>query len=152
MSPIHRLGIALLVSLTVTALAQAHDDDDLRTTKPRIGIISDDVARQRLKLAGVENAEILHRESQRIVARGVVGGHLVTLLIDTLQGTVTDAAEPSRKLSGPGVAGPSVTTSASTGANSARPDSELVVNGARIADPELMRDAAKPSANPPLPK
>ena len=151
MSNSHRIGIALVALLAPFAtsnLAHAHDED-LRNAKPRIGIISDDVARQRLKLAGVENAEILRREGQRIVARGVVGGQPVTLHMDALQGAITDAAEPQRRLNGPRVVGPGVMASAAAGADSAPRSTPTVIERSRVADPELMRDAAKTSVSPP---
>src|SRR5262245_39832130 len=70
----------------------------------RIGTISDEVAVQRLRMAGVENPRILRREGQHIIVQGGVQGRETTLRVDSLRGAVTEVANPAAVLVAPGAA------------------------------------------------
>jgi hypothetical protein len=89
------LWIALLCSITN---ARAHDTD-LRSAdvKPRIGQISDEVARQRLTSAGLEQPEVLGREGDQINVRVSLNGQLFTLRVHALTGAITEARDSSRQ-------------------------------------------------------
>jgi hypothetical protein len=100
--------------------------------KPVIGVISDEVARQRLQAAGIDQAAVVGREGDRIVLRGAINGQFVTLHMNALNGNVVDPRYPGRPIYIPRpptglVAGPQVT-----------------VPRYRISDPALMRGAVTP--------
>jgi hypothetical protein len=79
--------------------ALAHDIPlNSKEIAPRIGQISDEVARQRLTAAGLQRPEIAERSSERIVARALHNGQLLTLHIHPLTGAITDERDPTRKM------------------------------------------------------
>jgi hypothetical protein len=100
----------------------------------RIGTISDEVAVQRLHMAGVENPRILRREGQEIIAQGSVQGRETTLRVDSLRGSVTEVANPAAVLVAPGAAAAHPVV---TGRQLSQPP-------ATLADPSLMREAVRP--------
>jgi hypothetical protein len=132
----------LLRTLIVTGLvalsalpfrAHAHDED-LRSGNlpPRIAQISDEVALQRLRSAGVQEPRVIRREDGRIVLQGMMGGRPTTLNMDALRGHAVDAADPSRMIVGPSAAvAPAVT------------GPQLRQDRGQLSDPALMRDAAR---------
>jgi hypothetical protein len=128
---------SLLVALLATcaclaAPARAHDED-LRSAKPRIGTISDEVARQRLQAAGVQQATVVKRERNLIILQGTVNGSPVTLHMNAQSGDVVDPREPTRKIAVPGT-------------QALRPmiaAPQVPVARERLSDPELMRNAAQ---------
>jgi hypothetical protein len=118
--------------LGVAAAAQAQPrTPDIHN---RIGNISDEVAVQRLRLAGVENPRILRREGQQIIVQGNVQGRETTLRVDALRGFVTEAANPAAVVVAPGVAA----------ANPVVTGRQLLQPRETLADPLLMREAVRP--------
>ena len=103
--------------------------------RPRIGQISDEVALQRLRIAGVENPRVLRREGSAIVAQGSIGGQDATLRLDALQGRLVNTDAPAMSLAGPGAA--AVERPMVNGRQLREPRSAL-------SDPALMRDAVRP--------
>lgn len=83
----------------IVASAHAHDVPlDNGQIKPRIGHISDEVARQRLITAGLDRPEITSRKGERITLRAVRNGQPVTLHMNSLSGTVSDEQDPKMTL------------------------------------------------------
>jgi hypothetical protein len=100
--------------------------------QPIIGVISDEVARQRLRAAGIDQVAVVKREGDRIILRGAIDGQRVTLQMNALNGNVVDPRHPARRIVIPRtapdrVAGPQVT-----------------VPQSRMSDAELMRGAVTP--------
>jgi hypothetical protein len=123
----------LVISLLIASVAEAQPvAPDIHN---RVGAISDEVALQRLRSAGVENPRILRREDLQIVAQGTLRGRETTLRIDALRGAVIDTANPTALLVAPGLAvgRPEVT------------GRQLLQPRTTLADPSLMREAVRPS-------
>jgi hypothetical protein len=125
------LTLALLAAaLAVTVPSIAHDQryrsPDL---KPRIGLMSDEVALQRLRTAGIANPRVIRRERGRLVVEALVGSDTTTLYVDLLRGSVTNARNPAQiivpigRADRPQVTGP-----------------QLRVERERLADPSRMRN------------
>jgi hypothetical protein len=119
--------------LLASAPVLAHDVD-LHSTdiKPRVGRMSDEVIVQRLRLAGVENAQVVSRRDDVVVVRGAQAGQPKQFEVEALSGRVFDLSGGQRRLIIGG------------GAIEPRP----MINGAQIpqererfANPELMRNA-----------
>jgi hypothetical protein len=127
------LAVGALVAglaLVVPAAAQQLTPD----LQPRIGQISDEVALQRLRMAGIENPRVLRREGTDIIAQGSFQGRKATLRLDALRGRLVDTAAPSAVIVGPGatVAQPMVT------------GPQLPQERSTLSDPALMRGAIRP--------
>jgi hypothetical protein len=118
------------LALVVPAAAQQPTPD----LRPRIGQISDEVALQRLLMAGIENPRVLRREGTDIIAQGSFQGREATLRLDVLRGRLVDTAAPSAVIAGPGatVAQPLVT------------GPQLRQERSMLSDPALMREAIRP--------
>jgi hypothetical protein len=98
-------ALALVMMVFPLGVVLAHDEDlDLDNLQPRIGQISNEVAIQRLRTAGVENPQIVWRAGSQIIVEGIFEGRSATLRMDALQGHVTDEGDPARVIIGPGVA------------------------------------------------
>jgi hypothetical protein len=123
-------ALVAVLALVVPAAAQQPTPD----VRPRIGQISDEVALQRLRMAGVENPRVLRREGTDIIAQGSVQGREATLRLDALRGRLVDTANPSAVIAGPGapVSQPSVT------------GPQLRQERSVLSDPALMREAIRP--------
>lgn len=122
----------ILIGLLVAGTAQAQQrPPDIHN---RIGAISDEVAVERLRLAGVENPRVVRREGSQIIVQGGVQGRETTLRMDAQRGGVTEAANPSVVLLAPGAAAarPAVT-------------GRQLPERAIVANPALMRDVVRPS-------
>jgi hypothetical protein len=128
---------ALLASFTQlsSAVAQpvehgAHVRDPLR---PRVGLISNEVAVQRLRVAGVRNSVVVGRDSNRILIQGTLRGRRALLSMDATSGVTVLANNPRQVIIPRGAAlNPLVT------------GRQVPVNRARIADPRLMRAVETP--------
>jgi len=112
----------------------AHSQPRVPDIRPRVGQISDEVALQRLRAAGVDNPRVLRREGTDILVQGSFQGRETTLRLDGLQGTLVDTAAPAKELLG-------------LGATIDRPQvtgPQLVAPRAALSDPALMREAVRP--------
>jgi hypothetical protein len=136
---VRSLAAAVLITglgVALPALAQAPEVElpGAPNLRPRIGQISDEVALQSLRMAGIDNPRVVRREGTQIVAKGNMRGREVTLQLDTLQGRLVDMAAPSVALGGPG-------------ATVARPlisGPQLRAPRSALSEPMLMRDAIRP--------
>jgi hypothetical protein len=118
----------------------AHEAD-LRSQDltPRVGNMSDDVIVQRLRLAGVENAQIVSRNGAQVSVRGTQAGQQKQFEIETLSGRVFELSAGQRR---PFIGG---------AAAAARP----IITGPQIteeresfANPQLMRDVVVQERQP----
>jgi hypothetical protein len=130
---IMHFSIVLIAGLAMQPGAGAHDDHYRSPNlKPRIALISNEVAAQRLRVAGIDNVRIVGREARHILLEGVVGGRRMTLRMNAVTGEVVDARNPARivlpvgRSERPRVTGP-----------------QLQLERSRIADPDLMREAVR---------
>jgi hypothetical protein len=123
-------ALLALLPLVLPAIAQQPTPD----LRPRIGQISDEVALERLRMAGVENPRLLRREGTEIIAQGYFQGRDATLRLDALRGRLVDPAVPSVVIAGPGatVARPVVT------------GPQLRQERSLLSEPALMREAIRP--------
>ena len=126
--------IVLLAGLAMQPAASGHDDHFRSPNlKPRIALISNEVAMQRLRVAGIGRVRLLGREPRYILLEGVVGGRTTRLRMDARTGLTVDARNPARIVLPLG--------------SSPRPrvtGSQLKEERPQIADPELMREAVRP--------
>lgn len=124
---------AIVVALAGASPSAGHDQrfrsPDL---KPRIGLMSNEVALQRLRTAGIVNPRVLRREGDRLILQAVVGGEARTLHMDLSRGEVTDASNPSRVVLSVGRSDRPLVTG-----------SQLQVDRRRLSDPALMRDTIR---------
>ncbi len=118
-----RIPALALAALFAAAPGFGHDDELRGEMAPRLGLISDEVAVQRLTLAGVRAPEVLSRGPEGVALRGEV-----VLTLDPATGVVVDALAPGLVVVPLG--------------NRAAPPPEPVDRG-RIADPALMRGAVE---------
>ena len=123
-------ALTMGLSLGMPALAQPAAPE----LRPMVGLMSDEVALQRLRMAGVENPRVLRREGTDIVAQGTLQGRDTTLRLDAMQGRLVDTSAPTKALGGPGavIEHPVVT------------GPQLNIPRAALSDPALMREATKP--------
>jgi hypothetical protein len=137
------VAAALVTGLSVVLLAcaqtptpgvHAHDPQAAPDLRPRVGQISDEVALQRLRMAGIENPRVVRRVGTEIIAQGTLQGRQATLRLDALQGRLVDTAAPSVALAGPGttVAHPLIT------------GPQLRELRSELSEPILMRDVIRP--------
>ncbi|ATQ78009.1 hypothetical protein CR152_28495 [Massilia violaceinigra] len=128
------LLVLMAACASLPSPAAAHDDDP-RGAKPRIGLISNDVALQRLRAAGVPGATVIKREQGVIVLRASIDGKPVTVHMDALNGNMVDPGNPARRIATPGIGRlpPMVSVP------------QLRVPRARLSEPDLMREAAAPA-------
>lgn len=120
----------VMLGLGVTA----HSQQRVPEIRPENGLISDEVAVQRLRAAGVDNPRVLRREGTDILLQGSFRGQATTLRLDALQGKLVDTAAPAKALSGPGatIDRPQVTSP------------QLITPRAGLSEPALMREAVRP--------
>lgn len=131
---LHIFAAAMLLSTSpLVAQPMIHDHQVRGELRPRIGLISNEVAVQRLRAAGVRNPVIVRRDAARITARGIVRGRLVTMHMDAKRGLTVVAGNPRQVIIPLGVA-----------PNPMVRGSQLRVDRARVADPRLMRNAVRP--------
>jgi hypothetical protein len=127
-------GCALLVCLGSGSSAAiqptAHVGHAGEPLRPRVGLISNEVAVQRLRLAGVRNPIVVGRERGRILVQGTVRGGRALLSMDASSGVTVFANNPRRVVIPRGIAQqPQVR------------GRQVPVDRSRIADPTLMRGA-----------
>jgi hypothetical protein len=126
-------AIALLPLTPVTAQSSPHHDDLRGPLRPRIGVISNVVALQQLRMAGLANPRIVTRDATRIVVQGDIAGQPTILHMDPLRGGAVLAADPRRVIIPLGTAAAPMVRGA-----------QLRLDWARIADPALMKGAVQP--------
>jgi hypothetical protein len=120
------VGIVLALANTVFA-----HEEDLRSgkLKPTVGQISDEVALERARTAGLSSQRVVRREGTRIFLEGMVEGRVVELEIDAMSGHAVEVGGerrlmigPEGVLSRPSVSGP-----------------QVPVESRKLSDPALMR-------------
>lgn len=72
--------------------------------RPRVGLISNEVAVQRLRLAGVQNPVVMRRERGRILIQGTVRGGRTLLSMDASSGVTVLANNPRQVIIPRGIA------------------------------------------------
>lgn len=130
---LRRIALATLVSAVGIHCALAHEND-LRSSdlKPRIGQISDEVAAQRVKSLGIENARVVGRTGQTILIEGVENGHTIRLRMDALRGRPSYERENWRPTTqAPPVSRPSIL------------GPQTSAQREKLSDPALMRNAVQ---------
>jgi hypothetical protein len=123
-------SVLVVLALVISAAAQQPTPD----LRPRVGQISDEVALQRLRMAGVENPSVLRREGTEIIAQGNLQGRETTLRLYALRGRLVDADAPSAVIAGPGA---TVSRPVVTGP-------QLHHDRSTLSEPALMREAIRP--------
>jgi hypothetical protein len=130
--------VALLAACASLApRAAAAHPDDVNNAKPRTGVVSDEVARQRLQSAGVQQVAVVKREGSLIILSGSIDGNPVTLHMNAQSGNVVDPRDPQRAIALPR-------------AEAVRPmvsGPQVPVPRSRLSDPALMREAIAPRVN-----
>lgn len=120
-------GFVLAAQLTTHA---GHGGEPLR---PRVGLISNEVAVQRLRLAGVQNPMVVGRDRGRILVQGTVRERRALLSMDAASGVTVLANNPRQIIIQRGIApNPQVRSR------------QVPVDRSRIAEPSLMRAVQNP--------
>ncbi|HEX8239662.1 MAG TPA: hypothetical protein VF574_08005 [Allosphingosinicella sp.] len=117
--------------LLVIAVAAMQPGPARPEPKPRIARISEEVALQRLRVAGVTDVRIVRRDSASVVLEGRVEGRRLLMRMDGTTGKVVSANDPARVI---------VPTGRPMGATVVLPQP---IERDRIADPVLMREATR---------
>jgi hypothetical protein len=129
--------VALLAACASLAPPAGAHPDDVNNAKPRTGVVSDEVARQRLQSAGVQQVAVVKREGSLITLSGSIDGNPVTLHMNAQSGNVVDPRDPERAIALPR-------------AEAVRPmvsGPQVPVPRSRLSDPALMREAIAPRVN-----